>query len=213
MRNVKPHEERRQEILETSARLFFDKGYAKTKITDIIEEIGMSKGIFYYYFESKEDVMNAIIIDMIEKDVADARKIADDKALNAHEKVYRIITQRNSKISKKNHDFMKQFKEVENPEIFIKAIRMGMSKLLPILSEVVEQGIREGVFNLEYPYETIELLMCAHTHQSLIINQRKDAHSRGAYIRMMENSLGAEKGSFNYLRDMMKGCKGVCEND
>ena len=40
--------------------LFYKKGYENTTIKDIIEEIGVSKGAFYHYFESKEDVIVAI---------------------------------------------------------------------------------------------------------------------------------------------------------
>ena len=200
MRSVKPPEERKQEIMDTAERLFFENGYSKTKITDIIGEIGMSKSIFYYYFKSKEDVMNAIIINVIEKDFALAKTIANDNSLNAHEKVFRILSSHRKKITENYRSFIKKLNNVENPEMLLKTIRLAVSRLLPLLVKVTEQGIREGVFNFEHPYETLEFLLSAHTFQSffgkpIITEQKKEA-----FIHMLESTLGADKGSFNYLR-------------
>ena len=54
-------EKRRQEILEVGLDLFIRKGYAATKISDIAEAAGMSKGLLFHYFESKEALYNALI--------------------------------------------------------------------------------------------------------------------------------------------------------
>jgi len=203
LRSVKPPEERKQEIMDTAERLFFTNGYTKTAITDIIDEIGMSKGIFYYYFKSKEDVMNAIIANVIDKDLETARKIANDTTLNAHEKVFRILSSHREKITENYHCFMVQIHTAENPEILLRTIRLAISSLLPLLVETVEQGICEGVFSLEYPYETLEFLLSAHTFQSFFGEPLKTEPKTEAFIRMLENSLGADKGSFDYLREMM----------
>ena len=206
MRNIKPAEERKQEIMNSAERLFFELGYAKTKITDIIDDIGMSKGIFYYYFKSKEDVMNAIIANVIDKDVMTAKKIAADDRLNSHEKVFRILSSHREKITENYRSFIKQLNDVENPEILLKTIRLAVSHLLPLLVEAVQQGIREGVFDLEYPYETIEFLLSAHTFQSFFGEPLKTEQKKAAFIRMLENALGADRGSFNYLREIMNHC-------
>ena len=206
MRSVKPPEERKQEIMDTAERLFFANGYTKTKITDIIDAIGMSKGIFYYYFASKEDVMNAIIANVIDKDIAAVKPIAEDKNLNAHEKVFCILSAHREKITENYRLFMKQLNDVENPEILLKTIRLAVSSLLPLLVEATEQGIREGVFKLEYPYETIEFLLSAHTFQSFFGEPLKTEQKKEAFIYMLENALGADKGSFGYLREMLNNC-------
>ena len=192
--------------MDTAERLFFADGYTKTKITDIIDEIGMSKGIFYYYFKSKEEVMNAIIENVIDKDFETAKMIVADNKLNAHEKVFHILSAHREKITENYRSFMKQFNDVENPEILLKTIRLAVSRLLPLLVEAVEQGIREEVFNVEYPYETIEILLSAHTFQSFFGDPLKTESRKEAFIRILENALGAEKGSFDYLREMMNNC-------
>ena len=51
---------RRAQILDTAEKLFFDKGYDRTSVQDILDAMGMSKGGFYHYFDSKESVLRSV---------------------------------------------------------------------------------------------------------------------------------------------------------
>ena len=51
-RTVKDKEERRLEFIETAQRLFIENGYYATSIDDIVNEMGVAKGLFYHYFDS-----------------------------------------------------------------------------------------------------------------------------------------------------------------
>ena len=55
-------EKRRNEILEAGLDLFIRKGYASTKVSDIAEHVGMSVGLLFHYFESKEKLYEQLII-------------------------------------------------------------------------------------------------------------------------------------------------------
>jgi AcrR family transcriptional regulator len=57
---VRPLEERRAFILETAARLFASKGYAGTTIDDLARELGVTKAVVYYYWGSKEELLEEI---------------------------------------------------------------------------------------------------------------------------------------------------------
>jgi AcrR family transcriptional regulator len=52
---------RREEVLETAARLFFEQGYAATSTTDIARELGLHRGSVYYYLSTKEDLLYELI--------------------------------------------------------------------------------------------------------------------------------------------------------
>lgn len=54
-------EKRRNEILSAGLKLFIRKGYAATKINDIAKEVGMSIGLMFHYFESKEKLYEELI--------------------------------------------------------------------------------------------------------------------------------------------------------
>jgi AcrR family transcriptional regulator len=54
-------EKRRQEILEAGLDLFIRKGYSATKIKDIAEQVGMSVGLLFHYFETKEKLYEELV--------------------------------------------------------------------------------------------------------------------------------------------------------
>ena len=59
-RTVKPPDVRRNEILDVAQRLFYTKGYRKTSVNDIIDEIDIAKGTFYHHFPSKQALLDAL---------------------------------------------------------------------------------------------------------------------------------------------------------
>ncbi|MHB8066006.1 MAG: helix-turn-helix domain-containing protein, partial [Ruminiclostridium sp.] len=54
-------EKRREEILSVGLDLFIRKGYAATKISDIAEHVGMSVGLLFHYFKSKEKLYEELV--------------------------------------------------------------------------------------------------------------------------------------------------------
>ncbi|MCL2318498.1 MAG: TetR/AcrR family transcriptional regulator, partial [Treponema sp.] len=61
MRIVKEPEIRKNEILDAAEKLFGHKGYGSATINDILGMVNIAKGTFYYYFKSKEDVLDALV--------------------------------------------------------------------------------------------------------------------------------------------------------
>ena len=51
---------RRAQILDAAEKLFFEKGYDRTSVQDILDALGMSKGGFYHYFDAKDAVLRAV---------------------------------------------------------------------------------------------------------------------------------------------------------
>lgn len=54
-------EEVRQQILSAANRLFYEQGYNHTSFSEIAEAAAIPRGNFYYYFKSKDDILNAVI--------------------------------------------------------------------------------------------------------------------------------------------------------
>lgn len=70
--------ERRQQLLDESARLFAERGYHPTAVADIVESLGVGKGVFYWYFESKEALFSEILQEsLLELRRAQERAIAE----------------------------------------------------------------------------------------------------------------------------------------
>lgn len=60
-RTPKVVEDRRDQIIEAAMRVFAQKGFTRATNKDIAREAGITPGLIYYYFESKEDLLKSII--------------------------------------------------------------------------------------------------------------------------------------------------------
>lgn len=59
-------ERKRRYILTTAGELFYQHGFHRTSLADIAEATGIPKGNFYFYFKTKDEILNAVIDRRIE---------------------------------------------------------------------------------------------------------------------------------------------------
>ena len=83
-RIVKVPDERRSELVATAQQLFYTKGYERTSISDIVKAVGVAQGTFYYYFDSKTAVLEAIITQIMHEIHNNPQATTADKSLTAH---------------------------------------------------------------------------------------------------------------------------------
>jgi AcrR family transcriptional regulator len=202
MRTAKNHDVRLNEILDVAEVLFQEKGYESTTVNDILGRVGIGKGTFYYYFKSKEEVMDGVIARMVDSIVKRANMIADDPARAVNEKMRDAILSMNvtEGIGK---EVIAELHKPANAQMHQTSITKTIQAVAPILARIAEQGIREGVYETPYPLETIELLLAADQivfDSGIFEWSREELTTRAlAFVRMMELSLGAAKGSFDFL--------------
>src|SRR5262245_45975988 len=53
-------QERKQQLLDCAAQLFAERGYADTRVIDICKGAGVAKGLFYWYFENKDQLFKEL---------------------------------------------------------------------------------------------------------------------------------------------------------
>lgn len=203
LRVVKNPEERRGEILDTAEKLFADRGYANTTINDILAVIDIAKGTFYYYYKSKEEVMDAIITRSIAALIDEARSVADDEHLSVNEKLFRVLMLLKDDNSSAAED------RPNNAEMQQKSLVSLVRGLGPVIAEIIEQGKREELLTTKYPLESVEMLLVA---LKIIFDENIFSYDSGertararSFALMMESSLGAPEGSFNYVAEMLSG--------
>jgi len=202
MRIIKKPEERRNDILDAAERLFTTKGYSATTVNDILQTVGIAKGTFYYYFQSKEEVMDAVVMRFIDTEIEAAQAIATDPNLQAAEKLFQIIMAHNRDTDRKEQ-MIEQLHEINNAEMHQKSLVETILRLSPVLTGVIEQGIAEGKFRTPYPKETVEFLLVSSQFlfDEGLFQWEPDELLRKAvaFIHILEATLGAETGSFEYL--------------
>ncbi len=154
-RNKYP-EETVEKILTAARRLFLEKGYEKTTIQDIVDQLGgLTKGAVYHHFKSKEEIMDAITEKMF-LDGNPFEKVRGRKDLNGLEKMKEVVrlTQEPdwSSLSRQSMPLLK------NPRLLAKAIEDNQTLVTPLWLELIEEGMADGSIRTEYPREVAELL-------------------------------------------------------
>jgi len=206
MRTSKKRDVRLNEILDAAELLFIAKGYEQTTINDILAKVGIGKGTFYHYFKSKEEVMDAVIERMVESLKAAAKAIADDTKLNAQQKVMQIILSLNVSESS-NGKMIEELHQPSNAQMHQKSIVETILAVSPILTDVVRQGIGEGLYRTPYPRESIEFLIAA--NQFIFDNgifhwTPEEILEKGkAFAHIIELVLGAAEGSFDFILTLL----------
>ena len=207
MRVVKKPEVRKAEILDAAETLFYTKGYLHTTIIDILESVNIAKGTFYYYFPSKEDVMDAIVMRYIEREVERATAIAENETMTALEKFSALILWRDEGNTEKEKA-VEMMQQVPNAQLQQKKMIETINQLSPIMENVAKQGIIEGTFRTEYPREAIEFLLIT----SLTMfdegwfdwEPEQMLRKVEAFCQMAELLLGTKEGSFGFVTDVLR---------
>ncbi len=209
-RIIKKYDERRTEFLNTAQELFFTKGYEQTAVETIIKKMRLSKGTFYYYFKSKEDLLDALIERLSEKILEEVRKIVDRKDLDAVAKLNKsYVVTRSVKLE--NLELLKVLLKVlyddKNILFRFKIYKSSTEILAPEYSKIIRQGIKEKAFNTPYPDEAARLIFeIAYTFSEripdLILGSDKNPKNLDkaekefrVYENAIERIIGAEEGT------------------
>lgn len=201
-RIVKDPHTRRAEILEAAGELFRSQGYVHTSVESIIQKVGVAKGTFYYYFKSKEEILDAFVHSMVDQLCEEYQKIADDPALGVMDKV-RHMLRGQSRIAEKENDWLDSLHRPDNRELHERVNIAIVLKIAPVLAQVIEQGNKESMYQVENALETVQFLLAGSQfllESGLFHWDRDDQQKRMQTMQVIiERSLGAKPGSFSFL--------------
>lgn len=153
---------KRAQILDAAEKLFFEKGYDRTSVQDILDALGMSKGGFYHYFDTKEAVL---------------RSVSERRAEHRFEGLSsQLYGQRRGPVERLNLLLgMANLFEVEDMRFAALMLRLCyvegdasmrdhhrrilMDRLAPYVADVIIEGVRDGSFHVRRPAEVAKLLL------------------------------------------------------
>jgi AcrR family transcriptional regulator len=153
---------RREAFLDVAQSLVQTKGYEAMSIQDVLNELEASKGAFYHYFDSKQALLEAIVERFADGALATLAPVLGDPNLPAVQKMERVFAGIGSwKAAQK--DLVLAIVEIwssdGNAIVREKLRRVSVSRMVPLFSTVVKQGIEEGSFNASSPDETAQVLV------------------------------------------------------
>jgi AcrR family transcriptional regulator len=212
VRITKEYDERLTEFLDTAQQLFFEKGYEKTSVNDIIEKIGVAKGTFYHYFKTKSDLLDKLVQRFAGRVKSEITTLVERTDLNVIEKLNGVFALGRT-IKAENLELMKLLlKALYNDNNLVmrhKIIRSKIKTTTPEFVKILKQGNEEGFFNVDDSWEVAELIYLLGANLNEVVGElllkagdnpetfEEINRKIKAYEGSVEKILGIAPGSIN----------------
>ena len=137
----------KEKITEQSIRLFEKKGFSETSIQDIVDSIGVTKGTFYYYFSSKEELLMDIHLGYISELLLKQERIVNDPSKTCKEKLFEIVNTLITDIKTRGlaaKIFFREMKNLSNERLALILPKRDQFRLN--IEQLIMDGIEKGEF-------------------------------------------------------------------
>ncbi|NGP46469.1 TetR/AcrR family transcriptional regulator [Bacillaceae bacterium SIJ1] len=205
MRDVKDPDVRRAEIMKAALRLFSEKGYLQTTTQNIIEEVNISRGLLYYHFKNKEDILYCLVETYSEPLLRRLSAIAYHEQTSAVEKVRTFLEATiisPDSVTTEMVELQKTVDLEQNRYLTDRFSHRFATTITTYFAHMIEQGNSEGVFDVTHPLETASFLMTGYVFVSndvkvLHIEIEKMNEYVSAFKALIEGALRTKEPIFS----------------
>jgi AcrR family transcriptional regulator len=197
----------RGRILEVAEELFSRNGFDETAVSDIVGEMGVAQGTFYYYFGSKEECLDSLVARLLDAEHETLEELVERSDIPAPEKLlaaYDLRIQR-----RVEHRVMDYLHLEENAKLHYKMSRKRFTDLLPHFTSLVEEGVEQGHFKTDQPEATAAGILLLNEMVEMLDRTPESFGIRpdiiGPLQEQMERLLGADPGTLDGFADLWKG--------
>lgn len=198
-RIIKPHEQRRRELMDAARELFLQKGYEETSMADIAHSAQVASGTFYLYFKSKQDVLRAIVRDIGEEIAGAVQDVVTRTDLPALEKLRTAMVRVIERMSQQKRLVQAIYLHA-NVSIPLQLLEEYHPRVIPAIRAILEQGIREGTFKVSNPMVAADFLWAlGYRYFERVAKQRLDgdgaspAELEQAFWEFVSHGLGVPR--------------------
>jgi AcrR family transcriptional regulator len=141
-------EKRRNQILDAATKVFVRLGFQHARMDDIVEESGLSKGTLYWYFKSKEDIINAILHRLFAGELENLQSLLQAEG-TASERLVQLTNNRVIGLERMSSlvPIIFEFYAAAVHQQWVKQfINEYFGRFRTLLEELIQQGIDEGEF-------------------------------------------------------------------
>ncbi|MGN0334649.1 MAG: TetR/AcrR family transcriptional regulator [Lachnospiraceae bacterium] len=197
-------------ILDALQELLLDNSIQNISVSEIAQKAGIGKGSIYYYFPSKDAIVDALVERNYEKPLETAKSLSTQTQISPFTRMAMIFQAcRNSSM-----EFLKQgsgtFPAPKNTEslqeqayIHQKYLKHIISELKPALTEIIQQGIDDDLIHFDQPEELAEIVLivlAVKFDNTLAPATAEDAEKTiRALISLLDKSMEHPSGSLDFL--------------
>lgn len=204
--NINKSKDRKTEILETASRLFLEKGFDGTSIADILKEVGIAKGTLYHHFKSKEEIMDELISIKTNNIIIEVKSVSEDESLTIEEKMVNAIAAMNVSDKEDSKAMMEHMNKPQNALMNQKINKILLNNIPPILAKIIEEGVKEEIFNTPYPLEAMEIsiIYLDSIFDVDLFNLSKEEliKKTEAFFYFLEKILGVKERELDYMKNL-----------
>lgn len=191
-------------ILDTMQQLMNETNAQSISISDIAQKAGIGKGSIYYYFRSKEEILEAVIERSYSDAIAKAEELVQAPGLDALTKMKIIFqTCRESSMELLRQEAGNYFELQQSALMHQQYIHIMIKNLRPILADIIRQGNEEGCICCKSPEEVAEIALIVITIKLdrwlSGDNQEQSRKTLDVLAYMLETSFHIKKGKLDYL--------------
>lgn len=149
-RVIKPSDERRRELTDAARELFVEQGYEQTSMSDIARRANVAQGTFYIYFSSKQEVLAAIMRELLEELGGIVRELAERSDLSALEALRRVMHDCIARMTREPRLVEAVYLKA-NYSLPSRLLEEYAPALLPAVTALIERGVSEGTVRVKNP--------------------------------------------------------------
>jgi AcrR family transcriptional regulator len=197
MRISKNPEVRKGELITAAESLFRERGYPQTSVNDIVNKVGVAQGTFYYYFKSKDDILNAVVDYYVKSYQRAIEHLLAQEHMDPCQKI-EIIANTALALHRYYPRLAEFLHAEENMATHQRYIMKSFEVMIPLVVAIVDQGKEAGIFNVTYPRESVEMLVYAfgYLEDSIAVSGDETRYRRmiEAAEDILTRVLGVERG-------------------
>ncbi len=193
-----------QKILDALQQLLEEKSIRHISVSEIAEKAGIGKGSIYYYYPSKDAIVDALIKRNYEQPLQTAKSLSSRTDISSFTRMAMLFQAcRNSSavfIRQKRHS------ETSAQDLALlhqKYLNYLVSELKPVLTEIISQGIACGEIHFDYPAALSEIaliVLAVKLDNSLVPSAPEEIEDTlKGLISLLEKGTGVPAGTLDYL--------------
>jgi len=153
-----PSEKTKSDIIETTVRFVREKGWESVRVEDVVKELGVTRGAFYHYFKSREELI-AAVTDHIFLEHNPFTLAMNKEGLNALEK-FRFAMKTNLIFNLENAEYTNAIIwSMGSPAVFRSEFYSQVNTVAPYVERLLIEGNEDGSISVSYPKQAAQVLI------------------------------------------------------